>query len=315
MEQIFISYAREDSIHKEKLYSSLLKKLNNKKFNIWEDSQIPPSKFENTIKEEISNSSIYIFLISEDFIKSEFIKKEILWIQQEVKQNDCKIIIPVLIKDLSKNELTNRLPQLANYQLYPKKSENLDLESENENLWIDFIGNISLDITRKKQCKKIRPPVYLIAFFLILTTVLVSTIFIFPQDPCQNIICQNGGECLDGKCECIKGFIGSRCQNEDPCYEIGKWKSNLNIIKRSYSYSLGTNGKLYKNNSKLKLIVSNLNVDTDKELNNMKNNLLRMINEAPIFPDPNYNIEFTDEAQNIRDQLEISIQKYVDKCP
>ena len=38
------------------------------------------------------------------------------------------------------------------------------------------------------------------------------------QDPCENRLCENGGVCVDGSCECPSGFIGPNCNIAlDPC--------------------------------------------------------------------------------------------------
>lgn len=40
------------------------------------------------------------------------------------------------------------------------------------------------------------------------------------KDPCENTVCLNGGECLDGTCQCPAGFSGPDCSAENKCYNV-----------------------------------------------------------------------------------------------
>jgi len=39
-------------------------------------------------------------------------------------------------------------------------------------------------------------------------------------DPCENVSCENEGECIDGTCDCPDGFIGDNCEELDPCWNV-----------------------------------------------------------------------------------------------
>ena len=80
------------------------------------------------------------------------------------------------------------------------------------------------------------------------------------------------------------------------------------------SFGARTGWKTYVNRSDLRLLVSNIDFNSDKNLNKMKNKLLNLIDNSPSYSDPNYDMEFTREARTIRDQIEIDIQRRVDKC-
>jgi len=48
-------------------------------------------------------------------------------------------------------------------------------------------------------------------------TLLLFIIIIFSgckKDPCKNIICENGGICINGACDCETGYTGPSCANQ-----------------------------------------------------------------------------------------------------
>ena len=80
--KIFISYASTDKEQKRIVRKRLSKLLDIDRFLIWDDSNISHGKYESVIKKQIHESDIFIFLISDSFLKSDFIvNKELPWIQ------------------------------------------------------------------------------------------------------------------------------------------------------------------------------------------------------------------------------------------
>lgn len=51
------------------------------------------------------------------------------------------------------------------------------------------------------------------------------------QDPCLEVACQNGGNCVDGACECAEYFFGSSC--EDKCVK-GDYADGVCTCKNGY---------------------------------------------------------------------------------
>ena len=46
----------------------------------------------------------------------------------------------------------------------------------------------------------------------LLFTLFTSILFFACDDPCEDVICENGGTCIEGICDCPDQFIGSQCE-------------------------------------------------------------------------------------------------------
>ncbi len=40
------------------------------------------------------------------------------------------------------------------------------------------------------------------------------------KDACDGVVCQNGGNCVEGNCECPPGFSGASCEIKDLCFGV-----------------------------------------------------------------------------------------------
>lgn len=61
-----------------------------------------------------------------------------------------------------------------------------------------------------------------LAFYTLLSCLLAFS-FSFEsctKNPCDGVICLNGGQCSNGTCQCPSGYSGTQCQNFDPCANI-----------------------------------------------------------------------------------------------
>ncbi len=61
--------------------------------------------------------------------------------------------------------------------------------------------------------------------FHIALILLLSTLTVLPSckkdDPCDNVVCLNGGTCSDGSCTCATGYEGTTCETEIRAKFIG----------------------------------------------------------------------------------------------
>ena len=71
--------------------------------------------------------------------------------------------------------------------------------------------------------KKIKALLYIA---IVATTLSVALISCTP-DPCKDVVCQNGGTCLEGTCDCADGFVGTFCE--------GALVGNYNVSENSFT--------------------------------------------------------------------------------
>ena len=85
--------------------------------------------------------------------------------------------------------------------------------------------------------------------FLFLTSVAFLTFSCKEEEaPCIGVVCQNSGICLDGRCECPDGYLGSSCENFDPLQVQELLDSGISP-KQLYDSGITLNdlyGKLYE---------------------------------------------------------------------
>jgi internalin A len=75
-DQVFISYSRSDKRWRDDLHMMLAPLLREKLLKIWDDTYITPgTKWYDAITDAISSAKAAVFLVSSDFLNSDFIIK------------------------------------------------------------------------------------------------------------------------------------------------------------------------------------------------------------------------------------------------
>ncbi|MEO1263070.1 MAG: SUMF1/EgtB/PvdO family nonheme iron enzyme [Bacteroidota bacterium] len=97
---IFIAYARKDKTALDKLRTHLNILQRRKLCRIFFDGEITPGEhWDSRLKEELHRADIFVLLVSEDFLDSDYVNEvELPKILEKQKNNECEVI-PVILRD------------------------------------------------------------------------------------------------------------------------------------------------------------------------------------------------------------------------
>ncbi len=98
--RLFISYAREDVDYVKNFEKFIQPLVNQGLLETWNDSKIEPGQmWEREIEHNLCTSDIILFMVSADFLASDYIRrKERKWAAEAVEQRAAKIV-PVLVRE------------------------------------------------------------------------------------------------------------------------------------------------------------------------------------------------------------------------
>ncbi len=98
--KIFYSYSHKDEELRERfeIHMNVLKRI--KIIEDWHDRKILPGQnWENSITHEINNADIIVFLISADFLASDYCyEKEVVLSLERHAKGEC-IVVPIILRD------------------------------------------------------------------------------------------------------------------------------------------------------------------------------------------------------------------------
>lgn len=133
---IFISYSHKDDSFLKELQTFLRPYSRSKKIEIWTDKNIVAGqKWNDLIKAKLNESEIILFLVSPDFLASDYIN------DVEIKsaiENNRIITIPVIIRPIRMELL-----QISYLQVIPSGAKPVTDWPSRDNAWNDVIGELS----------------------------------------------------------------------------------------------------------------------------------------------------------------------------
>jgi len=133
--KIFISYAHEDEAFKDELVIRLKGLQRNGYLITWHDRKIEPGQlWDAAIKSALDTASIIVFLVSPDFLASDYIHNvEIKKAFERYHAGACKIV-PVIIRrcDFENTEI-------GKLQALPKNAEPIKKWPDKDEAWYDVL--------------------------------------------------------------------------------------------------------------------------------------------------------------------------------
>jgi hypothetical protein len=73
-----------------------------------------------------------------------------------------------------------------------------------------------------------------------LAAIAFSTVMFFnacDEDACKDVVCQNGGTCVDGTCICAEGYEGTNCETRTADKYAGTWSVVDVCTSDTYPYT------------------------------------------------------------------------------
>ena len=134
--KIFISFSTKDIL----FCKDFMQKLSSDHYDFWYQEEINiGEEYKKIIKNNIQSSVASVLLLSDNFLKSKFIKEEELpWIQKKDESSMIYEVFPVQIKACD----WESIDYLKNKQVYPSRSNSLDINNKNQ------IGDIAEQILK-----------------------------------------------------------------------------------------------------------------------------------------------------------------------
>lgn len=145
--KLFISYAHADETYKDGLVKLLEKLTLSGSLEEWNDQYIiPGQKWDKEIKRKLEESQIVLFLVSENFLKSNYINDVEIKNTIDRYENSEVLIISIILEDCNFGNSA-----LSEYQALPKNALPITKWKPEIEAWLDVITGLKRSIDYLKQ--------------------------------------------------------------------------------------------------------------------------------------------------------------------
>lgn len=144
--KVFISYSHKDEEYKNQLSSHLAALKRNGIIQQWDDRQIElGQQWDNQINSAMNEADLILFLVSSDFINSDYIfEKEMSAALERSKRNETKLV-PIIVRPCDFADTP-----LAQFQATPKNAKPISTWSNQDEAFMDVIEHLKMILMPQK---------------------------------------------------------------------------------------------------------------------------------------------------------------------
>jgi TIR domain/Effector-associated domain 11 len=136
--KVFISYSKKDNELREELATHLASLRRRNKATIWDDRHIIGGElWDETIKSKLQESNIILFLVSANFIATDYIWDYEIPIAEEQRRKGESRVIPIILKPCQWTKL-----DFAKQQALPSKGLPISTFLDRDTAWLEVIEGI-----------------------------------------------------------------------------------------------------------------------------------------------------------------------------
>jgi hypothetical protein len=136
--RIFISYSHKDESYKDELITHLAGLKRAGYIESWDDRKIlPGQQWNDEIANSLNNANLILFLLSADFIASEYVYKVEIQAAKEKYKRQEATIVPIIIRGC---DFPNS--SLSNFQALPKIGQAINTLNNRDDAWMNVINEL-----------------------------------------------------------------------------------------------------------------------------------------------------------------------------
>lgn len=155
--KIFISYTQADESYKNELTIQLKLLKMQKLVEAWSDQEIlPGQEWDAEIKEQLDEAEVILFLVSTDFLVSDYVNDVEIKKALERYDKGEVIIIPIVVRPTQFSGF-----EISKFQALPAKAKPISQWDDKDNAWLDVsngIKKVIQSIQKKNNTKEEKLP-------------------------------------------------------------------------------------------------------------------------------------------------------------